>query len=209
MGYQLGGMTITNTGWLGPQAVYVDFVSTYTSGYLWQLYANRTLIGVTTLPSERRIVGMLQPSGVPAVLTLLLVPTAEVLIDYGQQIPAGPWNRYLLEWTEAAGDADLDRWEITSGVNPGDEPDPTNVLGAVPYYGDRAYSFALPPLDLPGPWKYAVTPRDNAKPNGNAGTPVVVEIEAATPPPDVAFNDDGTRFSVSITGGVLTASFTW
>jgi len=207
--YQLGGMTITNTGWLGPQAVYVDFVSTYGVGYLWQLYANRTLIGATTLSSERRIVGMLQPSGVPAVLTLLLVPAGEVRTDYGQQIPPGPWNRYLLNWNQSGGDADLDRWDITSGPAPSTDPDPTNVLGAVPYYGDRAYSFALPPLDLPGPWRYAVTPRDNAKPLGNAGTPVVIEIPAATPPPDVQFNSDGTRFSVAVASGVLTATFTW
>lgn len=202
-------MTITRTGWLGPQAVYVDFVSDITSGYLWQLYANRTLIGITRLPGERRIVGQLIPSGVPAVLTLVMVPTEEVMTDYGQDIPPGPWNRYLLEWTESAGDADLSRWDITSGVAPGGAPDATNILGAVPYYGDRDYSFALPPIDDPGPWNYAVTPRDNAKPYGNAGTPVVVNVPAATPPRDVLMNDDGTRFSVACVAGALTVSFAY
>lgn len=209
--WYLGGMTITNAGWLGPQSVYVDFVSQYGDGdgWLWQLYANRTLIGGTSWQGERRAIGQLLSSGVPTVLTLIRVDAAEILTDFGQELPAGPWNRFLLSWDASGSDDDLHHWDITAGANPGDSPDPENIIARVPYYGDRAYSFLLPPFDKTGTWNYAVTPRDNAKPLGNAGTPVVVSIASATPPPDVAFNDDSSRFTVAIEAGVLTAAFSW
>jgi hypothetical protein len=204
----LGGQTIVAAGWLGPQSVYVDFDSDYTTGWQWQLYANRTLIGITRLTTDRRIVGQLVTSGVPAPLTLLRVPSADVMTDFGATIPSGAWNRYLLSWTASSSDADLDHWDITAGAAPGDEPDPANVIARVPYYGDRDYSFVLPGLSQPGTWKFAVTPRDNAKPLGNAGTPVVVTIVAAVPPPDLAFSGDA-RFTAAVAAGVLTASFAY
>jgi hypothetical protein len=208
----LGGMTIVSAGWLGPQAVYVDFITQYEvgDGWLFQLYANRTLVGATAWQDERRIIGQVLPSGVPTVLTLLRVDAEQITTDFGSIIPAGPWNRYQLRWSESGGSPDLHHWDITQGADAGDSPDPSNVIGRVPYYGDRDYSFVLPPFETPGTWKYAITPRDDAQPLGNAGTPVEVDVVAAVPPPDVAFEGEDTpRFTASIAGGVLTAAFSW
>jgi hypothetical protein len=205
----LGGMTIVAAGWLGPQAVFVDFVSQYAVDWLWQLYANRTLIGATGSSGERRIVGQVLSDAIPAVLTLLRVDAADIAVDFGSTLPSGPWNRYALQWTASGSSADLDHWDVTQGANPGDAPDPTNIIARVPYYGDRDYSFVLPPFTAIGTWNYAVTPRDNAKPLGNAGTPVVVSVATSTPPPDVQLNADGSRFTPSITAGVLNVDFAW
>lgn len=57
--WYLGGHTIVGVGWEGPRAVRVDFVSQYLTGWQWQLYAGRKLIGVTTLPTARSVVGQL------------------------------------------------------------------------------------------------------------------------------------------------------
>lgn len=209
--YYLGGMTVTDVGWIGPTSVYVDFVSQYDDddGWLWQLYANRTLIGVTRAVTERRIVGQLVDSATPAWLTLLRVAASSVLTDFGAQIPAGPFNRYRLDWTPSGSDADLHHWDVTMGAAAGEDPDPENVIARVPFHGDRAYSFNLPPFETPGTWTYAITPRDDALPLGNAGTPVEVAIVAAVPPPDLAFEDDEPRFTASVTSGVLTVEFAW
>lgn len=205
----LGGMTVLGVGWAGPQSVYVDFDSQYLTGWLWQLYVNRQLAGTTRYPTERRIMAGLVPSGVPAVITLLRVPAAEILTDFGSEIPSGPFNRYKLTWSESGADADLDHWDVTMGTEAGGDPDPDTIVGRVPFYGDGSYQFVLPPIDDPGPWKYAVTPRDNATPYGNAGTPVGVEIPFATPPRDVQIQSDGSRFTATIAAGVLSVEFAY
>lgn len=207
--YYLGGMTITKTGWLGPQAVFVDFVSTYTTGWLWQLYANRSLIGHTVAPTERRVVGQLQPSDSPAPLTLVRVDPANARTNYGASLPALPWNRYALQWSAASYPADADHFEITGATVAGGAVDSENVIGNVPCIGDGAYQFVLPPFRTAGTWTFSITPRDDASPSGNAGTASTVAIAVAVPPPDLEFQADGNRFTASIAAGVLTVGFSY
>ena len=196
---------------MGPGAVYVDFQSDYTDGdWLFQLYAGRTLIGRTLIGGDRRIFGQLPYSPSPARLTLLRVDAAYIDTNFGDDFPdVVQASRYRLQWTASGSSADLHHWDVTGGAAAGDDPAPENILGRVPYYGDRAYSFDLPPFEGPGDWSYAVTPRDNALPLGNAGTPAEVTITANVPPPDLAFEDDEARFTATVEAGVLTVDYAW
>lgn len=205
--FYLGGMTIVKAGWLGQRSVFVEFVSQYTTGWLWQLYANRTLIGRTSSPRERRVVGQLVDADVPAPLTLIRVDTANALTNYGASLPNVPWNRFALEWSASAYPSDAHHFEVTGSSEAGGAVDTTNVLANVPFAGNGPYRFVLPPITAPGDWSFAITPRDDAMPAGNAGTVEEVTITAAVPPPDLAFDADGNRFTLSAEAGVVTAAF--
>ncbi len=207
--YYLGGMTIEAAGWINPTTVYIDFVSQFNSGWLWQLYCNRSLCGATRAPGERRVVGQLVASALPAPLTLVRVDAANILTDYSAYLPAEAWNRFRINWTTAGMSADTDHFDVVEGDFPGGVIDLTNVLAKVPFGGDGAYSFELPPFTVNGAWAVGVVPRDNALPLGNAGATSQATVNVLTPPPDVQFNPDGSRFSVGISGGVLTASFAY
>lgn len=205
----LGGMTVVGVGWAGTQAVWMDFVSQYTSGWRWQLYANRQLIGVTDAPGERRIIGQLPPSDIPFPLTLIRVAEANALTDYGPELPRQPWNRYRLRWTAPGLDADTDHFDVIGAIGPGGAADASLVLARVPYVGNIAYGFELSSLTESGQWQFAIVPRDDAQPLGNAGTITTVDVDAVVMPPDVQMDDDGNRFSLSAVGGVATASFVY
>lgn len=209
MAAYLGGMTIVKAGWLGQRSLFVEFVSDYTSGWLWQLYANRTLIGRTSSPRERRVVGQLLDAAVPAPLTLLRVDSANALTDYGASLPAQPWNRFALEWTAAGYPSDAHHFEVTGSLEAGEAVDADNVLANIPFTGNGPYRFVLPPLASAGDWSFAITPRDDALPAGNAGTVEEVTITAAVPPPDLPFDDEGDRFTLSAEAGVVTAAFSY
>jgi len=203
----LGGMTIVGVGWAGAQAVWMDFESQYTSGWRWQLYANRTLIGITDAPGERRIIGQLPPTDIPFPLTLIRVREADALTDYGDEIPPQPWNRYRLRWTAPGVDADTDHFDVIGATGPGEAADASLVLARVPYVGDIAYSHELVSVTESGTWQFGIVPRDNALPLGNAGTISTVDVEAVVMPPDVQLDDDGNRFSLSSVGGLVTVDF--
>lgn len=204
--WQLGGFTLTRAGWAGPLAVYLDFVAE-ASGFFYQLYANRSLIGSTDSPGERRIVGLVPPSEIPAPLTVIRVAPSQLLTDFGPELPPVPWNRFRLRWSAGGFPPDSDHFDIDVAPAPSSPFDPELVVARVPFIGNGEYQFELPPIAGSGLWQYAVVPRDNAKPLGNAGTAAVVNILALVPPPDVAQDDDGHRFTVSAAGGVLTAAF--
>lgn len=208
MGWYLGGQMTVRTGWLSPTAVYVDFVSGYETGWLWQLYANRKLIGRTVSPGDRRIVGQLNASPAPAPLTLIRVAPEFLLTDYGAELPRMPWNRFGVSF-EAATDPDVDtkKFEITGSAAAGEAVDPDNLLLTEPFVGVGVYRVELPPLAGSGVWTYAITPRDDALPLGNAGTAEEFEIDAIVMPPDVRMDADGNRFSLSSAGGLVTVDF--
>lgn len=207
--YFLGGMTITGIGWAGPQSVWLDFVSTHATGFRWQLYANRKLIGTTDTPGQRRIIGQLPPSDIPYPLTLVRVDEANVLTDYGAQIPAQPWNRYRLRWSASGMDADLHHFDIVAGTAAGELVDEENVVARVPYVGAVEHSYELSEITESGTWQFGIVPRDNALPLGNAGTTSTVDVEAVVMPPDVAMDADGNRFTLTAVGGVLTATIAY
>ena len=207
--FYLGGMTVVAAGWVNPMTVYVDFVSQYDSGWLWQLYANRSLVGSTRVPSERRVVGQLVASALPAPLTLVRVDAASILVDYGSSLPTLPCNQFRLNWQTASMSADTAFFDVVAGTEPGGALDLSNVIARVPFVEDGPYSFELPPFEETGDWAVGLVPRDNALPLGNAGTPSSSTVSVVTPPPDLVFNEDGSRFSVDIAGGVLTAAFVW
>ena len=207
--YYLGGMTIQYAGWINPTTVYIDFVSQYTTDWLWQLYCNRSLVGCTRSPSERRMVGQLVASVLPAPLTLVRVDAANILTDYSAFLPVEAWNRFKVDWVTAGMSADTDHFDIVESDAPGGSIDLTNVIAKVPFGVDGAYSFELPPFEANGAWAVGIVPRDNALPLGNAGTPATLTANVLTPPPDVAFNADGSRFVAAIAAGVLTVSFVY
>lgn len=210
MSWFIGGHQIVRTGWLSPTSVYVDFVTGHDTGWLWQLYANRTLIGRTTSPGARRCVGQWQEATIPAPLTLVRVDPGSLLTDFGALLPRQPWNRFELQW-QAATDPDIDttKFEVTGSLAAGEAVDPDNLLVASRFIGVGTYRVLLPPLGSSGVWTYAITPRDDAKPLGNAGTAVEVEVDAIVMPPDVTMDEYGQRFQVSAVGGEVTVGFEW
>ena len=208
MSYYLGGQTVVNAGWLSPTAVFLDFVTTYASGFVWQLYANRLLIGSTRKPGQTRVVGQLMANVSPAPLTLVRVDAANFNTDYSAFLPAKPWNRFELLWTTSAS-VGVDHFDIVSGRTAGAAVDSTNVLAKVPFIGDGAYSFQLDPLPA-GNWNLGVIPRSNSTPLGTAGTMLTTAIVVVLPPNDIVLNSQtGQRFSLSASGGVVTASFVY
>lgn len=210
MSWFVGGHRITKVGWLSPTAVYVDFVSEYTTNWLWQLYANRKLIGRTVSGTVRRIVGQLSESHIPAPLTLVRVDPGNVLTDYGSLLPKVAWSRFNVSFeAETDPDLDTDRFEITGSLTAGGAVNADNLLVTEPFIGTGTYQVMLPPLTGSGVWSYAITPRDDALPVGNAGTATEFEIDAVVMPRDLVMDSSGNRFSLSAASGVVTASFVW
>ena len=93
------------------------------------------------------------------------------------------------------------------GTAPGESP-ATFRVARVPFLGNTDYRFLLPPLTAGGAWEYAVVPRDGSLPEGNAGTPATVTIDAAVYPPDLTRQADGSRFSIAVDAGDLVLGFT-
>lgn len=201
----LGGFRILRAGLAGANAVYLEF-ATDSTDELYQLYAGRTLIGCTARPSERRVVGQLFPSDVPYPLSIMRVTQLERLTDFGALLPPFPWNRFRLAWSVAAASADTHHFDVTASPAAG-EPASDTPIAAVPFRGNGSYEFTVPPISASGAWAYVITPRDDAKPLGNAGTPLSVTITALVPPPDVTPDSAGNRFDLTVDEGNLVASF--
>jgi hypothetical protein len=201
----LGGFQIVDAGWLGPNAVYVDLDTSY-SDKLYQLYAGRTLIG---LSSTTRIVGQLVPSASPPPLVVVAVEPANQSVDYGPLLPFAPSDRYQLDWETSGSPADMDHFLITGSDAPGDAVDPDHVVARVAWIGDGSYSVDLPPLGQCGVWNFEVVPYDNAEPDGNAGTGATVSVTAVVPPPDLVPDALGNRFEAAMSGSDLVFSFNY
>lgn len=207
--WYLGGHTIVAAGWVGPRAVYVDFVSQYTAGWHWQLYAGRKLIGATTSSTARMVTGQLIVDDAPAPLTLVRVDAANRTTDYGDLLPVLPWNRFILLWTVSGYPADAHHFDVLQSPAAGEPVDTDEPIARVPFRGNGSYNYPPAPLPTAGEWNFRIVPRDNALPLGNAGTATDISITAAIAPADVPFDADGNRFSLSVDEGDLVAAFSY
>lgn len=204
MSFYLGGFRLVGIGWLSARAVYCDFVSPLGQGNLWQLYANRTLIGATTTAGERRVVGHFLPSISPAPLSLVRIDLADQFTDFGPLLPLEYFNQYELVWT-TSGSVDVDHFDIVEGDSVGGSVDTANVLATVPFTGDGTYRFQLDPFPAGGTWNLGIVAKDAA---GNAATPATNSLVVHMPPPDIK-PGPRSRFSVTSVAGVVTASFNY
>ncbi len=202
----LGGLQITSMRWGGMHSLGVNFLSVYTDRYV-QIYSGRKLVGVTSSLSATRVVGQVDPSRCPPPITLLAVLVADRLTDFGPQLPRRPWNTFRLDWSAVDYPDDSKWFDVTGSEAAGEPASADNLLAQVEFVGDADYSFELPPLESGGAWEYTITPRDDALPLGNPGTPDSVSIDARVYPPDVTLRSDGKRFLASVEDGVLTVAF--
>lgn len=208
MSAQMGGLQITDAKWIGQHSLQISFASNLVNRY-FQLYAGRRLVGVTETTRARRIIGQVMPTLIPAPMTVLAVTPDDRLTDYGPQLPPRPWNRYRLDWSTSAYPSDAKFFDLAASTVAGGAVDSANLIARIEYVGDIAYSFDLPELTSGGLWTYRLTPRDDALPLGNPGTPEEVEIAALVYPKDLALRSDGNRFTAAVEAGVLTCEFSY
>lgn len=204
----LGGFAFSGSPrWVGPNELLVPFTSTYGTARFHQLYAGRTLVGVTSNPSDREVRAIVEPSHYGQPLQLVAVEPLERLEDVGSFLPPRPYNKAKLEW-DAENYSDCEAFEVTAGTEPGGAVDATNILKRVLFDRNRRYEYVTPPLDGSGTWNFEVTPYDTAELDGNAGTALAIQVTGVLAhPPDVAFQSDGSRLAGEIAGGVITIDF--
>lgn len=199
----MGGHRITGASWIGPNAIAVQFAAS-DDGLFRQLYAGRTLIGVTTHPDDREVVGQLFHSEWPQDLILVAVESANRTTEYGDTFGVGPWNAVRIRVSTSSYPADAARLEITAGTSAGGAVDDANVLGQIIFEGDGTYEFQTQPLGDSGTWNLEVTPYDD---KGNAGTALATSVALISRAQDVVLQDDDTRlFDFSIAAQTLNLS---
>jgi len=203
----LGGFAITSLAWLAGQSLLVRFTSTYTDRF-HQLYAGRTLVGVSGSVAARNVTGVLAPSHYPEPLQLVAVTAADRLTDFGSTLPPRPYNRVKLGWT-TAGWTDAVSIELAAGDAPGGSVDLANILAREPFDENRDYEFLTDPLPGSGTWHFAIAGRDGTEPLGNRGTELDISAVIDAHPPDVALHGDGTRLTAAVAAGVLTVGFAY
>lgn len=203
----LGGFQISAVGWLSSQAIFVRFSSSYGGSYVYQLYAGRTLIGVTRSPLQRRVVGELQPSNWPQHLTLLAVDPGQSLNDYGASLPIRPYNKVRLRFTTASWPADAKLIELSAGTVVGGAVDPENIVRKIPFDTDGEFEIFSPPMAGTGTWNFEIAGRDNRPNAGNRGTALAVSAEVLAHPPDVVLQADDSRLAVTLDAGEATITF--
>lgn len=203
----LGGFRILSAGWLSPQAIAVRIETSYSDSYCYQLYAGRTLIGVTKSPVGRVIVGQLEPSLWPQHLTVLAVNPANKLTDYGSYLPLRPYNRVRIRFSTASWPSDSRMIEVSAGTAVGGAVDTTNIVARIPFTSDGDFEVFTDPMPGSGQWNFEVAGRDNRPNDGNRGTALALSAEVLAHPPDVVLQDDNSRFAVTVTGGVATVTF--
>lgn len=209
MSVLLDGVWIKSVGWVGRRALMVEFGTIY-ADRLHQVYVGRCLLGHTRAIAERRIVFQFNPTtGTPATLMLAAVSDGKGAVDYGDRFGRLPANRYVLRWSASGYPADADHFEITGSTEPGGEVKSEPVLKRIPFVGDGDYTWETPYLDGSGQHKFKITPRDDSEPAGNAGTATEVTVFSLLPPDDVAFNEDGSRFSLAEAAGEVTIDFNY
>lgn len=204
----LGGFSITAVGWLSSHAIIVVFASSYGRSYNYQLYAGRTLIGTTTSPGERKIVGSLKPSVWPQPLTLMAVAPAQRTTDYGASLPLRPYNKAKFVFSTSSWPDDAEFIELTGGTEPGGAVDTDTILERIPFDTDGEFEIFSPPMPGSGTWNFELAGRDNRPPEGNRGTALALQADLLAHPPDVQLNSDDSRLSVAVSGGTATVTFT-
>lgn len=202
-----GGHAITKILEEGPQTIRVLFTSTYGTDYLHQLYVNRSFVGVTDTTSDREIIATAVIADWPQEVQILAVDPGERFTDYGTDLPPRPYNQVKLSIT-TSGWTDAEMIEVTAGAAAGDAVDSENVIGRVLFDSNGAFTFISEPREGSGEHNFEIAGVDGTEPFGNRGTAEQVSVSIWAHPPDVEYQDDGTRFLVSATGGTLTIGFT-
>ena len=205
----MGGHKILRAYWISDSALHVEFSSSYGSTYHYQLYAGRCLIGATSSPAQRLIVGHLQPADWPPHITLLAVDLDQRLTDYGNTLPPRPYNRVVLNFTASSWPADSKYIDVTGGTTPGGAVDDSNLIERLLYDTDRQYTVTTKPLPGTGTWNFEVFGRDSRLAAGNAGDVLELSQAVLAHPPDVALNSDGSRLSVSVESQTATITFSY
>lgn len=204
-----GGWQITSVEWVGSGAIEVTFRADEWTGKIFQVYVGKKLAGWTGTTTDRSVVVPMPYATKTTPITMLVVDPADAATDFSAQLCWAPWNFYCISWSVPSPlPADLKRFEIVMSRTAGAAYDSTNVVGVVDYEPNRtSYEFALPEIQATGDWEVAVIPRDDARPAGNAGAVAQETIAATVYPDDIPLAADGTRFSVSVSAGVATATF--
>lgn len=202
-----GGHAITKILEEGPQTIRVLFTSTYGTDCLHQLYVNRSFVGVTDTTADREIIATAVIADWPQEVQILAVDPTERFTDYGADLPPRPYNQVKLSIT-TSGWTDAEMIEITAGAAAGDAVDSENVIGRVLFDSNGAFTFISDPREGSGEHNFEIAGVDGTEPEGNRGTAEDVAASIYAHPPDVEYQDDGSRFTASATGGTLTVAFT-
>jgi len=206
----LGGTQITQLEWSGPNSIQVTFRADEWTDKRFQLYVGKQLAAVTLTADQRTLTADIPFTTRAIPLSIIVVDPVDSNTDYSSLLEWKPWNIYCITFT--APDplpADIDRYDIVMSTAAGESYDTSNVVKVVPHEAGRTiYHVELPDIVASGDWEVAVIPRDNALPNGNAGTPAVETISAVVYPADLQLDTNGRRFTVAVASGVLTAAFT-
>lgn len=200
-----GGVRILTAELASDRAVLVTFESEYNETYHTQLYAGRSLAGVTTEPGDRQILAEVFPSESPQHLQLLAVPIGERTVNYGSDLPHRPYNRVRVRFTPADW-GDVASIEIAASTEPGGAVDAENIIWREPFDSAGQREIILDPLNGAGVWAFEVAGRDRA---GNRGDPLSLSAAVLSYPPDLESDGDGRRLTASVTGGVLTVGFNY
>lgn len=202
----LGGTRLTGATWVGTHAIAVRFESSHV-GLIHQLYAGRTLIGVASGTTDRRIVGQLVQSDWPQRLHVIAVSSDLRSVDHGHLLPVRPYNRASITIDSTAITPDARRVTVAAGLTPGGTVDPENIVASKVLEADGEYTLLTDVLPGTGDWNLAVTAYDRTLPDGNPGTPLNLTLSIASHPPDVVLDDDDRRLrDVAIADQTLSVS---
>lgn len=203
----LGGTRILDAAWLSAQGIAVRFTSSFAADRFYQLYAGRSLIGVTASPSEREIRGVLVPSIWPQPIQIVAVTPDGRTTDFGSTLPPRPYNRVKLGWTTTGWEGDVRKIDVAAGTEPDGAVDPDNVLERLLFDEDRTYALITPPLAGSGEWNFEIAGRDGTEPLGNRGDPLEASQFINAHPPDVVLQRDGSRLEVTVASQIATVEF--
>lgn len=198
----LGGRRITLVRWIGPTEVEVRFESDGLTRT--QLYAGRTLIGITQSSADRIIYGQLREELWPYHLTLVAVTDDEALEDWGDLLPVRPYHRAAatVAVTDPAGEAQ--QLLLYGAPLPGGEVDESEPLDVAIIEGTGDYRLLSPPRPGSGLWKFRLMIYDRRPPEGNPSVGVDFEIDLVATPPDIAADAEGRRLrDLSVTAQSL------
>lgn len=202
---------ITGSVWLSSQALQVSFASHHDDRH-HQLYLGRTLVGVTTTPEQRTINAHVVPTTSPSPLQVVAVTGDDVATDFGETLPARPYNRFVLEWQADGLESDTERFGVFVPTEFSGDPD--TLHQCVESHGDGSYESDVPAVDQSGDWTYAIQPIDDAQGDepiteGNYGDATEITRRAKVYPPDIVLNGDGSRFTAVANEGTLTLSWAY
>ena len=205
---QSGDIDITEIEWAGPQSLAVT-VSTSRDDLYPQIYIGRQLAAEAPLPGSQTLILQIRDTHSPTPITPILVDVSELGTDFGPDIARRPWNTYRVSWTASGMAGDTAWFEVCAGTEAGGAIDYDHPEQRQEYLGDGDYTAELDSFYESGAWNVGILPRDNALPNGNAGTALEGSVDASVYPPDVLVDASGNRLTVDISGGVVTVGFSY